>query len=354
MSNCDVRIDLDKHDGVYNVGDTLKCKVTVSVDEPVKCEDLKLDFFWRTHGRGNRVQGDKHSITLFQGELQPGEHVYEYEYEVNTGPITYHGKLVNLDWNIEARVDIPWKLDPKDKRQFFVRPGAALDSDVCDTIEPDANPLIGMNTRHSHVPISPKKALANFIPMIASILGFIALISIGITGHSLYAYFVAERLEIPQFIFGLTILCIVGSIIFNLLQNQLAERKLGEVAFDVDKSTCKPGDKLGVHLNFKPPEQLQINTITAKLIGHERVVSGSGTNRKIFTHTFFTEELQIPVRGFVGAQEVFDELVSFQVPTNAAPSMSVSDNSVNWRVDIRIDIPNCPDWVRSSYIRIVV
>ncbi|MCP4500914.1 MAG: hypothetical protein GY822_13215 [Deltaproteobacteria bacterium] len=40
---------------------------------------------------------------------------------MRNGPLTYRGELLNVDWFLKARADIPWALDPKAELVFVVQ-----------------------------------------------------------------------------------------------------------------------------------------------------------------------------------------------------------------------------------------
>jgi hypothetical protein len=58
-------------------------------------------------------------------ELEPGtQHTDPFEFTLpKEGPYTYHGKNLNVDWQLEARSDIAWARDPVAREDILVTPG---------------------------------------------------------------------------------------------------------------------------------------------------------------------------------------------------------------------------------------
>src|SRR4051812_37999520 len=113
MSTCELRIDLDRPDPVYSPGEPIRGRVEVRAEADCRCRRLTLTREWRTHGRGNRAAGGRLELGLFEGAWRPGEvAVYPFELDAPSGPFTYHGHYLNVDWYLRARADVPSAPDP--------------------------------------------------------------------------------------------------------------------------------------------------------------------------------------------------------------------------------------------------
>ncbi len=353
MSNCNISIELNKPDAVYEIGEKVNCQVKVSVDQMVECKNLTIGHTWWTHGRGNRAYGQEHSTILFEGWWQPGEYVYPHQFVVDEGPLSYHGNILNLDWQVEARADIPWKIDPKETKEFYVKrgPKKALNNptSASDKKTPTSQPLD-----------SPSRGDArNFItqalkPYAKRIMAFFILICVGIIAYSVWDYLETGHLDIFFTMFKLAIVLSLSNIGFKLFQNMIAEKKLGEVSLSLDKKNCYPGDKVMMKLNFQPPGKVKINSIKADIKGEEIAVSGSGTNRSTRSSVFFSKEIDFPVPDFYSANQTYDKSIVFEIPNDAPASLEVSNNTIAWSVDVHIDIPKSPDWVNSIGFKVSI
>lgn len=124
MSKCDLTIVLDRENRRYAGGDRITGVLRVQVNAACTCKALSISLGWRTHGKGNRDIGTPADLVLFEGEWQPGKtHEYDFEFLVPDGPATYHGRVLNLDWYLNARADIPWAIDPKAEEEVLLVPG---------------------------------------------------------------------------------------------------------------------------------------------------------------------------------------------------------------------------------------
>ena len=124
MAKCDLKVVVDRPDKKYKFGETVTGVVEVRVNKECRCRKLTLTREWRTHGRGNRVSGDKKDTILYEGTWSPGEEIsYSFEIDLPNGPTTYHGHYLNVDWYIKARADIPWAIDPKAETEVLLDPG---------------------------------------------------------------------------------------------------------------------------------------------------------------------------------------------------------------------------------------
>src|SRR5262245_10620623 len=126
MTKCDVTIHVDKADRSFVPGERIRGHVTVTTDQQVRCDALTVMLQWRTHGRGNRANGPESTVKLHEGEWGGGEqHAYAFEFIAPSGPCSYHGTHVNVDHYLEARVDLPWAVDPKATAEVLLTPGPA-------------------------------------------------------------------------------------------------------------------------------------------------------------------------------------------------------------------------------------
>ncbi len=124
MSKCKLSIRLEDQGRVHLPGDALRGELVVEVNGPCDCRALSLWVGWRTHGKGNRVEGRVEDLSLLLEELMRGvSHRHPFEFRLPAGPVTYHGKLLNVDWHVGARADIPWAIDPKAEADFVLGTG---------------------------------------------------------------------------------------------------------------------------------------------------------------------------------------------------------------------------------------
>lgn len=334
MSKCDLIIDLDSAKRVFLPGEVIRGVVEVVVNSEVRCDGLTLTSLWQTHGRGNRRSGGEQAQELFRGTWLAGEtHHYPFEVVAPEGPVTYHGHYLNVDHYLRATADIPWALDPKAEEEFVLElpPGA---TGYRQPGEPDAVGEVSATAAKVGQAIGAVFGGCFMIP------GLIALVvGVGVVAKG-------ELGGILPIVMGTIFTAVGGLVVFLALRNTLAERKLGEVLVAVKPERAAPGEEVSVQLQFSPRSRVQLNRVTARLVGKEVVVSGSGTNRTTHTHELARVERELSGECMIHAGEGVDLDATFTVPPDAPLSFHASDNDLRWTVEVHVDIPGWPDWTK--------
>ena len=309
MSKCDVNIVLDRTNRTFRPGEEVTGTVRVQVNRDVKCKGVLLEHLWHTHGRGNKASGNKATLVLHRGELQAGE-VLSLPFSVTApnGPPTYHGHYLNVDHYLNARVDIPWAVDPKRKEEYILLPGGKSWSNLPKTIMGRDGAMRSLSKAGVTIGVGLIVVGAVFCP-----LGIVL---------------------IPA---GLIVLLLA-------LRKRIAESKLGSVKVNFGSLQVSPGGKLPLQVDFIPRKTSKLNRITAKFTGEEKCVSGSGTNKTTHTHKLHEQTVVLMGEGNVTAGRRIQVRADINAPQTGAFSFSASDNEVNWRVEVRVDIPLWPDW----------
>ena len=138
MSSCKLSLAIDRPDRTFGFGEEVTGMVTAEPRTDCRCERLAVEREWRTHGRTDRNSGREDDLTIWQGELHSGE-VYRlrFRFPAPTGPATYHGHDLNVDWYIRARAHLlPGNRegDPTSPEQEFLllptRPVSSSDTAV--------------------------------------------------------------------------------------------------------------------------------------------------------------------------------------------------------------------------------
>jgi hypothetical protein len=317
MSKCDLHIILDRANGTYVGGEEVTGQLTVRVNKPVKCNGLTIEQCWQTHGRGNHDSGGHFGQTLFTGQWEPGTvHQYPFSFTVPSGPLTYRGHYLNIDHYIRARVDIPWAIDPKAELEYVLLPGGAAGEDQT----PQEEHVAGIQ--------GAMKKMGK-----GSLVAAIICLVIGI---------------IFCFPFGIILIPVGLGLLFFSMRNKLAEKKVGQVSFEVPSTNIHSGQRLPVKLMFTPPKAVSLNAVTVTLEGKEQCVSGSGTNRTTHTHKICDQEIILADERRLPADQPVEFESILIIPQTLAYSFSASDNKIIWNLAVRIDIPMWPDWVHSQ------
>jgi len=134
-------------------------------------------------------------------------------------------------------------------------------------------------------------------------------------------------------------------VIFMLVRNTVAQRKIGEVTLALQPSPIlSPGTSLTATASFCPPGAVQLNKVVMSLEGVERVVSGSGTNKTTHTNAIYSEEIEVtgPRSLMAGSTQLFQ--AEFRLPEDAPTSFVAGSNALNWQLGVHVDIPLWPDY----------
>ena len=318
MSKCDVEIEFDRSSRTFVPGEAVSGKVHVTANKDVASNGVKVEVLWRTHGRGNRAGETLDTISI-SGEQLPAGHrrSYTFSFKAPDGPLTYHGRYLNVDQYIRARVDIPWAFDPKAEVEYILLGNPAGESHFSDP---------GITCTGSSYKASWSGLL--FFVVIATIVTFAA------------------------YPLGALSWLLVVSRLFKMLRDFLVSRKVGATSFHLDKSHASPGQTVKMTLECSPSGPMQLNTIAATLKAREIVISGSETNRSTHTHTVHDEQFIIceGAQLNLGPQTLEG---SITIPETEAWTFQASSNVLKWTLTVRVDISGWPDWVGDTEITVV-
>ena len=324
MSKPKLSIELADPDRVYRDGDTVTGIVRVEIDKDVMCSGLVIESVWRTHGRGNVNTGPGQSVTAFQGQWRAGERLeYPFELRVADWPPSYHGHYLNVDHYVDARAKIAWAFDPKASAAFVMRPTT-----------PESH------QSKSAMQINSVAAKSVIVIVVLSVLAGFMCAAVGVIVA--IGWFATPLLLLP-----------VGGIAFWVLRVWLPKYLLGNVVFNLVNSDVGAGDVLAGELVLKPRRSVQINGITVKAEGLEQVVSGSGSNQTTHRHPFFDHQETVREAGSLTAGAELRLPIRFKVPRDAPYSLDLPSNKLIWKLELRIDIPRWPDWVKRSVFSVV-
>jgi len=319
MSKCDIVVEFDKDGRTFHAGEIISGKVYVTPNKDVSCDGVLIEIGWSTHGRGNK---DSASIDALEYDgkqfLADQTIAYEFRFESPSWPLTYHGHYLNVDHYLRVRLDVPWALDPKAREEYILLPGPACAPigeiyGVTETGEPGKT--MGCALTVAAV-IAVVSIFFGFLPVI-----IIAWIATGVLG-------------------------------FKVFRNSLASKLLGEAVFKLARHRAAPGELLPVSIEFSPARPFRLNGITASIKGVEEVVSGSGTNRSTHTKTICEEHCLLSEAAQLssGSQVVSGDIL---IPQTDAWTFHADDNKLTWRVTLRVEIPNWPDWVASAELELI-
>ncbi|MFK7959497.1 MAG: hypothetical protein AB8G96_03155 [Phycisphaerales bacterium] len=96
---------------VVAAGDRLSGTVFMQMQNSVKVRAIRLVAEWRTRGRGDTDKDVAHDVVLVDGPAVTGEHVVPFDVPLPVAPLTYHGNLIKVEWQLRVRFDRPFARD---------------------------------------------------------------------------------------------------------------------------------------------------------------------------------------------------------------------------------------------------
>jgi hypothetical protein len=310
MANCKLTIELDEPNRARTAGEPVTGSVIVTAEEDVNCKALVVTSGWSTHGRGNVASGEAERKTLFQGSWQSNKE-YRYPFTLATAawPPTYYGQFLNVSQSVTATADIPWAFDPKTVAEYRV---------VATSTPDDLSPT-------------------NNKPKSSSWIGWLF-------GSTILLFFLAAMLPLAMIITPIAVLGFGG---YWFFMKFLPKQITGEVTFQVEPDSLTPGQSLRGTCEFTPKRNSAINAVTWTVRCAEVCTSGSGSNRKTHTQEVLNKTHPLMEAGTLVAGQRYRYEFAYELPATAPPSMTFTDNRIEWSSELRIDIPRWPDWAKN-------
>ncbi|MEM8712478.1 MAG: sporulation protein [Planctomycetota bacterium] len=318
MPSCDLNIELPE--GVDHVppGGELDVTVHVECDGPLTCKALTLTRLWRTHGKGNRDSGGKEAMVLFSGDWTAGRHSYPATVTFPGTPETYHGETVNVDWFLEARADVPFKIDPKaDCQVLLVNTAPPRPYEEPDVWSPRPVKLGG-------------GMIGCFLPAIVGLVIAVALFWSGwqIAGSLLGA------------------LCAYGIVGSRSAKGMVA--RLGHIAVEVHPGTVAPGESVAAQVELRPEGPIQVKEIRMTLVSTEKATSGSGSNSTdhVATPVSITEVGAVDLK--LDGLTAFEHEFSFTLPVDTPPTFEAPDNELFTSLTLHVQVDDRKTYTHST------
>lgn len=330
MSACELSLEIEERK--LRPGDTLHATLVIRANRDVRADAVSVALGWRTHGKGNRDSDTADTVELGAIELEAGkEHREQITMTAPHGPVSYHGVLINVDWYLSARADVPWAIDPKTEEELLLLPAPPeVIAGYRAAPEQRAQPhVLGTAVPPRR---SPEGALFALLPLAA---GIVFVLVGGFPG--------------PGGIGSLFAMAVLGFLAWRVLKPRVAKLRIGEVEVSLAPEETQAGGTVQLEVRLCPPKAVTLNGVRAKLEAEEIAVSGSGTSEKTHRHTLHSDATTIAERRRIAAGESVVLEGSFVIPENAEPSFEASDNSVRWTVVTEIDIDAWPD-LRDEYV----
>lgn len=323
MSACELIVHVDRRGESYRPGEVIAGHVEVRVSSACKCDGLDVAVEYYTHGKGNVSHGRIVSERLWAGEWAPGEHRYPFRLTAPDAPRAYHGELLNVEHRVRATADIPWAFDPE----------ATQDIEI-------------VHERHGGLAVTWDEA-----KFAASSGGWGGMLGVGVvllvgSGAAIAFDLAYGSGEGPGIGCGITGAIFGLLAFFGALKPYLARRKTGDVRVWLVQQRGggyrgSAGEGAGLDCRVKLAPGLALQAVTAKLVVRERVEKGSGSSKTTHTHVLHHDPIVLEPSGEPGT---YAGRLRLPAPGAAPYTFTASDNAIQWLVEVRVDIPDWPDW----------
>lgn len=336
MARCEVQVSLDPAN-TYRALEPLRGIVRVDAPDSTPSKAVVVELRWRVRGCGNPGSQIIDTRTLHNGPIE-GSHAFPFEFLLPNGPVSVAGQLLTLEWSAEARVDVDWAVDPKASAMFNLLPTARSGEPYNHGSKV---PQLGAD--------SDQTREIRFGPVGWIMSGF------GLAALLFAIQAIRSRdwgaLMVSGVCFGIMT---TGVILGWRIPRRLAERRLGKVRVYVEPLSPQPGQEVRIRLRATPHPGTRIGNVQAVLSGEERVVRGTGKNRRTTEHALHKSTTSLLPLGsaLVPGIESFWEAV-IHIPSDAIPSFSETDNQITWTLALRMDIPGSFDWTDTVTLGVV-
>jgi len=347
VSKCDIEIQFDRSDRTYAGGDVVSGEVMVRVNQDINCNGIVLRHYWGTHGKGIKHTGTKHKLQLCRSHpLQAGEDLrLPFEFQSELWPLTYRGEHINVDHYVHVSVDVPWAIDPKQAAEFVVVAGQRPDQFTGDRSEVVELKAIEKEKEksgflHADIDPGPIGTAIGYVLLLGIVLVFLAGIA--------FVLFKIHFLLVPFVV----ITGLITGLICWIRKTAISGR-LGEVTIKTPTVVVSPCEHWPCEISFTPKKTFQINEMSARLLVREVAMELKGKNKIPHFHTLLDEKtVFFPAEQLI-AGEPFSKQLQIPLPDTEAWSLDVDDNKIEWTVDVRIDIPQFPDWSHKATLQMI-
>jgi len=355
MNTSSVRIELDRDPAdmplvvpAYTPADTLVGSVLIEIAAPRRSARVLVTRRWIARAQGAESCGGEDEILLFEGDiLQPGIRRFPFIFHVPPGPYSYHGQLIEVDWVLDARVEDAGGIALEARRTFRVEASGSEREFIRGELSPQV-------VREADLQANARR-----------VLGWVGAMSLLLTGVALLYLNVAaiRGASWQTLIAGLG--CLAASF-------YLARRSLRRGEADAQPwwrpspsqhdYEAVPGDSVSFVVELKPNFNTSTRRVTALLRGVEQTLRKKNAPQKpaappeapgasdtqVERHHIFEETVEIEPIATQDGQKLAKNSyrVRFRVPSDAPYSFYCPSASINWAIEVHVDVGSWPDWRR--------
>lgn len=332
MSNFDIEIEFEKQNRVYNNNEKIKGNIVIKAYKNFKCNKLEIELLWRTHGLGSIDKKVINSLILIKDKEELGAgtiNLIPFCLDTPSGPISYRGIDLNLDWYVKVNMKSAIIGSRKIEEDIIIN--STRDLDIFKYYFGNGKTI--QATRKF-----VKENDMNILSLVIS--GIFILVSL-IMLHSS----ISEK-NIPSIMFSI-IFCSLSLVsTYMIYKNKIAGIILGHpnISLTLHTPRVKVGDSIlcGIKINSK--SYLKLSYIKILLTNEENIINGSGSDKKTYRNIIFKDEVELLNNDYISKNSPFVKDLSFKLPEKSNPTFISDNNSLDWRIRLKIKKKYIPEW----------
>ncbi len=339
MPPCSIQIELDKPSAIYETTGLVTGRLAVSVFETTRFRQVTLRLLWKAKGRGTlHSKTGAETVILPAGTWAPGQELsLPFELRAPSGPVTYHGWTVKLDWFLEARVEVP------------------LGSDITDSVPVI---LVGSRSESEHDPEAlcrrskPPHGRSYWFVQGRHLLGGLLAITLG--GALLLAAHGKEQGAGLEWTMGGLLVLVGVGLLSYALKNLVSQRAIGAPDVHIEPMEAPGGTLIQVQMVVRPRRELELLGAKVRLLGRELARHTVDTHVQVKPSTIHdsVHEPTDKPRFLVTGQPT--TLVwEIPLPEKAPPSLAIPDNWVRWHLEVSLELAGWIDWSQKFPITVL-
>ena len=335
MSSCDISIRFDRNPPACSPGETISGTIDVVANASCRCDALTAHLSWKTSGKGDTDSEKVDVVPLGTFEWKRGEsYQYPFSFLAPTGPVSYQGLIIHVNWFVEARADVPWAIDPRASETLLLVPlPAERKASTAYREQPH------LSAKHHKLGNRPRSQSKWENRVLIIILGLALLI--------LAILQLADSSPNPGIIIALFLLSFLFGVSVKYdwddLKNLVARQRVGKLSVTIDPPTATRGEILRIQAAFTPNSNGKLRYAKATLYGEEIAWRGSGKSRTRYHQDLDRVEAQMCGSSAFFQNQPLELSCDLRVPEYAASSFRSFNNHVQWSVLLHLDIENWPD-----------
>jgi hypothetical protein len=418
MASCEMKLKLAGMDNVYHFGDEIDGVVEVNVANPCPWPRLVIELGWDTHGLGNHDVQQEEIVEPYTAVWFPGEtYRYRFKFVAPDGPPTYHGHLLNVNWFVRARADLPRAGCDTNEHEILLIAGEGhkdkrSESDKGMRGAAEASSLLPWKRAHSTSQVDQQ-----FVPGASALAfaGLLLLLGIGLVAHEhldgitwarysgiemtpgiLGALYIAGfalasmqklaplprpylhwRSALGSTVVAATLIAIlytvpndlvpgwirqatpaIGALLIivalPLFYNARRESRIGRMEIRIQPTALKRGARIDCVLEAELKREGSPPTAVATLTAREIVRIGSGTRTKRYSHIAYEDSIPLAPTELAGSGREATLGASLVVPSSGPVNFASAHNEVAWKVTLRVMGEGSAAWERSYPIRVII